>query len=77
MTERPPDDSPTIGETMNRALYLDPGFTVEHPSLVDALREDQDETVVRAQEAVDRRRAEAAADSADSAEPAEPLADQP
>lgn len=76
MNERPADDSPTLGETMNRDLYLDPGFTAEHPSLVDALRDDQDETVVRAQAAVDKRRAEAA-EAADIADFGEQSADQP
>jgi hypothetical protein len=77
MSERPADDAPTIGEKMNRDLYLDPGFTAEHTSLVDAVRADQDETVERAQAAVDERRAAAvaaaaaAALAAQAAEPAE------
>jgi hypothetical protein len=69
MSERP-DDAPTLGEQMNRDLFLDPGFTADKGPLVDALRKEQDETVERAQAAVDDRRAEAA-------EPIEPLADQP
>jgi hypothetical protein len=76
MTEQPDEDSPTIGERMNRALYLDPGFTVEHPSLIDALHEDQDETVVRAQAALDERRAREAADAAEAGGDAEPSTDQ-
>ena len=74
MNERPSDDSPTIGESMNRALYLDPGFEQDHPSLIGALRDDQDETVVRAQAALDKRRADAAAEVADFGEQS---ADQP
>jgi hypothetical protein len=62
MEERP-DDSPTLGEEMNRELYLDPGFTEDKPGLVEGLRAEIDETVVRAQAALDARRAaEAAAD---------------
>lgn len=70
MSERP-DDTPTLGEQMNNALYLDPGFTEDRPSLVNALREDQDETVKRAQDALDDRRADEAAASV------EPSTDQP
>jgi hypothetical protein len=55
-----PDDTPTIGERMNRALGLDPGFTLDHPSLVDAVREDTDSTVKRAQHNVDQQRQNAA-----------------
>ena len=55
-----PDDTPTIGEKMNRALGLDPGFTLERPSLVDAVRENTDSTVVRAQHNVDQQRQNAA-----------------
>ena len=69
MSDRP-DDAPTLGEQMNRDLFLDPGFTEDRRPLVDALRKEQDETVKRAQAAVDERRAA-------DAEPVEPLADQP
>lgn len=55
-----PDDTPTIGEKMNRVLGLDPGFTLDHASLVDAVREDTDSTVKRAQQNVDQQRQNAA-----------------
>jgi hypothetical protein len=55
-----PDDTPTIGERMNRALGLDPGFTLDHPNLVDAVREETDATVKRAQANVDQQRQNAA-----------------
>jgi hypothetical protein len=59
----------TLGEQMNRGLYLDPGFTEDKPGLVDALSDDIDDTVVRAQAALDKRRAaEAAAELAAAAE---------
>jgi hypothetical protein len=32
-----PDDTPTLGEQMNRGMYLDPGFTPDKPSLVNAI----------------------------------------
>jgi hypothetical protein len=63
-----PDDTPSLGERMNSALYLDPGFTLERDSMVDAVRKEQDATVERAQAAVDERRATAAAEAADIAE---------
>jgi hypothetical protein len=63
-----PDDTPSLGEQMNSALYLDPGFKLEHDSMVDAVRKEQDATVERAQAAVDERRATAAAEAADIAE---------
>ncbi len=69
MSEQPGNDTPNIGERMNRELYLDPGFTQDRPVLVDAIRAEQDETVERAQAAVDERRAAAAADAADAADP--------
>lgn len=47
------DDSPTLGEQMNNDLYLDPGFTEDKPGLVDAVREDIDETAKRAQAKLD------------------------
>jgi hypothetical protein len=62
----------TLGETMNRELYLDPGFKEDHPGLVDALEDEIDETVERAQAALDKRRADEAdatvADVPDSAD---------
>jgi len=64
------DDSPTIGEQMNHDLFLDPGFEDDKPGLVDALRDDIDETVERAQANLDRQRREAA-------EAADELPDKP
>jgi len=55
-----PDDTPTIGERMNRGMGLDPGFTLERPDLIEAVRESTDGTVLRAQENVDRQRRNAA-----------------
>jgi hypothetical protein len=52
------DDEPTLGEQMNRGLGLDPGFTAEHTGLAGALSDDIDDTTVRAQAAVDKRRKE-------------------
>ena len=72
--EEKPDDSPTLGEQMNRALYLDPGFKQDHPDLVGKVREETDETVVRAQAALDQRRA---AETAAAVEQAPELADEP
>ena len=74
MEERP-DDSPTLGEQMNRGLYLDPGFTADKPDLVGALRDEIDETVERAQAALDARRAAEAAAKAES-DPAPESADE-
>jgi hypothetical protein len=54
-----PEDSPTLGEQMNRALYLDPGFTQDKPSLVSAIRDDIDATAKRAQANLDQQRANA------------------
>jgi hypothetical protein len=51
-----PEDSPTLGEQMNRALYLDPGFTPDKPSLVKALRSDIEDTTKRAQANLDQQR---------------------
>ena len=41
------EDEPTLGETMNRDLGLDPGFTLDRSDLdlVEEAREEQDETV--------------------------------
>jgi hypothetical protein len=50
------DDSPTLGEQMNSSLYLDPGFTADKPGLVDALRDDIDDTTKRAQANLDQQR---------------------
>jgi hypothetical protein len=58
--EDTPEDSPTLGEQMNRALYLDPGFTADKPTLVQAIRRDIDETTKRAQANVDQQRQNAA-----------------
>lgn len=49
-------DDPTIGERMNRGMGLDPGFTLDRPNLVDAVRDDTDSTVKRAQANVDQQR---------------------
>jgi hypothetical protein len=49
-------DDPTIGERMNRGMGLDPAFTLDRPSLVDAIRDDTDSTVKRAQANVDQQR---------------------
>ncbi len=54
------DDSPTLAEQMNRGLYLDPGFKADKPGLVDALRDDIDDTTKRAQANVDQQRKNAA-----------------
>jgi hypothetical protein len=51
-----PDDTPTLGEQMNRGMGLDPGFTLERPNLVDAIRDETDSTVRRAQANVDQQR---------------------
>lgn len=53
------DDSPTLGEKMNNALYLDPGFVEDKPSLVGALRDEIDDTTKRAQANLDQQRANA------------------
>jgi len=55
-----PDDTPTIGERMNRGMGLDPGFTLERPNLIEAVRESTDSTVKRAQANVDQQRQNAA-----------------
>jgi hypothetical protein len=49
------DDS-TIGEKMNRGMGLDPGFTLDHPDLADAVRDMSDDTMKRAQNNVDQQR---------------------
>ena len=51
-----PDDSPTLGEQMNRGMGLDPGFSLDKPSVVSALREETDSTVRRAQANVEQQR---------------------
>jgi hypothetical protein len=51
-----PEDSPTLGEQMNRGMYLDPGFTQDKPNLVGALRDEIDDTTKRAQANVDQQR---------------------
>jgi hypothetical protein len=50
------DDSPTLGEQMNRGMGLDPGFSLDRPSVVNHLREETDSTVRRAQANVDQQR---------------------
>jgi hypothetical protein len=55
-----PEDSPTLGELMNRGLYLDPGFTQDKPNLVSAIRDDIDATAKRAQANLDQQRRNAA-----------------
>jgi hypothetical protein len=55
-----PEDSPTLGEQMNRGMYLDPGFTKDRPNLVGALRDDIEDTTKRAQANVDQQRQNAA-----------------
>ncbi len=55
-----PEDSPTLGEKMNRAMFLDPGFTQDKPNLVGAIRDDIDATTKRAQANVDQQRQNAA-----------------
>jgi hypothetical protein len=54
----PDSGDETLGEKMNRQLYLDPGFTLDRPRLIDALEDEIDETVERAQAALDQRRAD-------------------
>ena len=58
--DKEPEDSPTLGEQMNRALYLDPGFNPDKPTLVNAIRREIDETTKRAQANVDQQRQNAA-----------------
>ena len=55
-----PDDSPTLGEQMNRGMGLDPGFSLDKPSVVSHIREETDATVRRAQANLDQQRANAA-----------------
>ena len=55
-----PEDSPTLGEQMNRGMYLDPGFKQDKPNLVGALRDDIDATTKRAQANLDQQRQNAA-----------------
>jgi len=50
------DDSRTLGEKMNSSLYLDPGFTEDKPKLVDALRDEIEDTTQRAQANLDQQR---------------------
>jgi hypothetical protein len=50
------DDSPTLGEQMNRGMGLDPGFSLDRPSVVNHLREETDSTVRRAQANVEQQR---------------------
>jgi len=55
-----PEDSPTLGEQMNRGMYLAPAFTQDKPSLVSAIRSDTDDTAKRAQANLDQQRSNAA-----------------
>jgi hypothetical protein len=49
------EDEPTLGETMNSDLGLDPGFTLDSDSgLVDEARDEQDETVEESEKKPDR-----------------------
>jgi hypothetical protein len=50
------DDSPTLGEQMNRGMGLDPGFSLDRPSVISHLREETDATVRRAQANVEQQR---------------------
>jgi hypothetical protein len=51
------DDDSTLAEKMNRGLYLDPGFkSTDKPGLVNAIRDDIDDTTIRAQANVDQKR---------------------
>jgi hypothetical protein len=43
------NDSRNIGEQMNDALYLDPGFVEDEPVLADELEDEIDETVARSE----------------------------
>ncbi len=45
------DDTPTLAEQMNRGMYLDPAFTLDKPALLDALKEEIDDTAERAKAA--------------------------
>src|SRR3978361_231738 len=49
-------DDPTIGERMNRAMGLDPGFTLDRPRLFDAIREHTHTNAKRAQANVEQQR---------------------
>jgi hypothetical protein len=58
--DKEPEDSPTLGEQLNRGLYLDPGFTQDKPNLIGAIRDDIDATAKRAQANLDQQRRNAA-----------------
>jgi hypothetical protein len=49
-------DDATLGEKMNRGMGLDPGFTLDRPNLVDAVRDMSDDTTKRAQKNLDQQR---------------------
>jgi len=41
------NNSPTLGEMMNKGMSLNPGFTQDHSGLIEHLEEDIDETAAR------------------------------
>lgn len=43
------NDSRNIGEQMNDALYLDPGFVEDEPALVDEIEDEIDDTVAESE----------------------------
>ena len=45
------DETPTVGEQMNRDLYLSPGLHPDKSRLREALEEEIDETAARAKAA--------------------------
>ncbi len=55
------DDTPTLGEQMNRGMGLNPGFTPDKPGLAKAIKDDIDDTTKRAQANLDQQRANAEA----------------
>jgi hypothetical protein len=45
------NDSPTIAETMNRGMGLDPGFTLDKSGLLGEIEEEIDDTVAQSHHA--------------------------
>jgi hypothetical protein len=45
------NDDRTIGEKMNSALGLDPGFTLDRPGLLDQIKDEIDDTVAQSHHA--------------------------
>ncbi len=45
------NDDRTLAEKMNQGMGLDPGFSLDHPSLADALSDEIDDTVERSKRA--------------------------